>query len=270
MIRKTLHEITFGSQDEYIEKTNWKPLEYDFIETCTVNDNKPVIRFNHLYESPELKGKGITNLKIEGDWESLEVVIGGQLVDKIYKIWECNSPYILQAPYYIPFLEHHSIDICVSHNKQYTLTYDIVSVSHSCALLEKNKDKDKEYANTGYEFVFKTLNFTGFQDIESDIQYTYIPFNHPIERLVVYCDNPVDYIKFLYNKKTNLSLTLSFQKINDKKWELDFGEQTVNFSRIERPYIEICSSTKNTIGVFAVAKKVGTIKNGRFGLKFSK
>jgi len=266
-IRKTLHDITFGIQNEYIEKTNYKPLQYDFIETCTVSDNKPVVRF---ILSPELKGKGITNLKIDGDWESLEVVIGGQLVDKIYKIWECNSPYILQAPYCIPFLEHHSIDICVSHNKQYTLTYDIVSVSHPCVLSKK------ECSNTRYDFVFNFLIFTGFEEIESDIQYTYIPFNNLIERLVVYCDNPVDYIKFHYgnikffNDKKNPLFTLSFQKINDTKWELDFGEQTVNFSRIERPFLEIRSFTKNIIGVFAVAKNIAIIKNGLFRLGFSK
>jgi hypothetical protein len=174
---------------------------------------------------------GIANVRIDGEWDTLELVIGYQRMDKIYSMSGTHTFDIFENGACVPFLKFHRIEFLYTGGGPCVLSYDIVSL--------RTPEK--------FEIVYKSQQYTGRVETNMTIQSFPLSFNHPIEKLTAHCEYPVNDLTFYYDRD---SPGLPFIQKTKSRWELDF-DKSVNFSKLDTPFICVWTPTTNTIRIFA-------------------
>lgn len=237
-----------GAQDVAVKNLNKRRFTYSQkIETVSKN-----LKGSEKYKIDLQQGTGIANVIITGDWNHAIVSIGFQQLDRIYKISGENTFDMFNNGLCIPYLEYSDITIYIN-GYDYNLQYDIVKVNEAM------------YTNTDY--FIKQQQFTGVEHLLVGKINTGLNFNHPIEKITVITTFPVtDLLLILDNK-----YRLHFVNVSDLKWEFNFGDNPVNFSRIDRSMLT-CDNTysNNEMYVFGLSHHIIKIMSGKLGLAFTK
>jgi hypothetical protein len=239
-LRNYLHTTFAGVEDAAIEKLRGSRVTYD-----NIIERRIIFIPENGHHEPEhqIHNRGIANVRIDGDWDTLEVDIGNWQFDKIHRVSGTTVFDIFENGSCVPFLKFHRIQFMCKGYKHCILSYDIVSLNtpEKC------------------EFVYKSQQFTGKMDTNMTIQSIPLSFNHPIENLIVHCEYPVSDINFFYSRH---GPSLPFTQKSDSLWELDFGRKVVNFSQIDSPSLEVSTPTINAIRVFATGFQIAQIMYG--------
>lgn len=75
-------------------------------------------------------------------------------------------------------------------------------------------------------------------------------FNYSMEKLMVYSEYPLNSVELVINRRTYD--LFKFTKVTDNIWLLEFGNNTVNFSKIDNAKLHIKNSQKNTINIVGI------------------
>ena len=185
----------------------------------------------HHKPEHQIHNRGIANVRISGEWDTLEVDVGHQRMDKIYRMSGTIVCDIFENGSCVPFLKFHPIQFMYTGIGMCVLSYDIVSLSTP----EK------------FEIVYKAQQYTGRVETNMTIQSFPLSFNHPIEKLTAHCEYPVNDLTFYYDRD---SPGLPFIQKTKSRWELAF-DKPVNFSKLDTPFICVWTPTTNTIRTFA-------------------
>lgn len=259
---KHLHDTYYGAQDEYLKedrRTRLKQPRYtDIIETRTIVANpssKGSVRIN-------IKDKegGIANIIIKSDkWESAEFEIGGQRMIKIYNIMDVNTFSITDNGFCVPFIEYHDMAICIHGvDDSITVEYDIVK-----------SDSNK---NGVYEFLFTSLveDYLNYSVVvQPTFQEVKVGFHHPVSKVFAKFEKNVEKVYMKFNDDSENQVP--FKKVSDTEYVLDFGETTINFSRIDKAELVILNSEPdNSVFCYAETYHVMRGMSGMYGLAFSK
>ncbi len=246
-----LNKIYWGAQDEAQQKHNGRRLLYN-----SVIETKQIKLWGNVTYNVRLPNNtsGISNVKIEGDWETIELEVGGQKFDKLYKIAGENTFDIFNHSSCLPLLEYHSIKFQITGGNNYTLQYDIVNV-------------DSDGGFIANEIFLKQQQYTGAEDLAIGNNNIKLYFHHPVEKITVFTDYKVENLELFIDSKYKLPLT----QIDDLKWELNFGDTPLNFSRMKHVRL-LCNNTyeNNHINTFATCHHIVRICGGMAGLRFSK
>ena len=263
-----LHNRSRGAQDRYYDKLNYENLPYydELIETKSIELNSSYI-FPNSDTDASLANKGIANIRVEGDYEYVSLDIGGQSIDRLYKVFHDNQMVnFKREKCCIPFLRDHNIEI-ICKNGTATITYDLVSIS--------NGDKK-------YDYVYYSHSYCGPEVISTRTRSISLCFNNMVKKLIVTCENPIASISLIpypddetdETDETDAPdapvLDLDFTKINENLWELDFGNTHVNFSRIDNAKLYVSSLTPTTIYPTALSICMGISMVGKYGMLFTK
>ena len=193
-----------------------------------------VVEFTRGCHEPDhqVHNRGIANVRIDGEWDTLEVDIGNKQIDKIHRLSGTHVFDIFENGSCIPFLKFHRIQFMYTGSASCMLSYDIVSLD----------------APEKFEFAYKSQQYTGKVDTSMPIQSVPLSFNNLIEKLTIHCEYPVTAITFFYREHgPSLPVIQKTKSI----WVLDFSIQSVNFSQLDYPFLCIQTPTTNTIRVFA-------------------
>lgn len=239
--------LTKGAQDVKLEEINGRKLLYQSVlETRTHECSGEYTIVLDLQEPYT----GISNVRIDGDWEKCHIEIGCNIVERIHKISGENTFMGLSNGSCFPLLEHDKIHLRMC-GTTYTVKYDIVTIDRMML----------EYS----EFFIKQNHCNEFVPLQSGQNNNLIWFNHPIEKLRVISEYPIEDLTL-----SLFEYTFNFTNINDLTWEFAF-EPTLNFSRIDKIRI-LCNNAfeGNLLHVFATSHHIIKFLNGRAGLEFTK
>jgi hypothetical protein len=242
---KSICEDIVGSQDDSLLKLNGKRcVSLSTLESKQFNLSG---KTKHIVELK--KDTGITNFTIDGDWEYVEFMVGGQKFDKLYKTSQENTFEFLNNGYCFPYTLNHNLVLWIYGN-EYNINYDICSV-------------DPEIN----EFLIKNTQYRGPNDLIIGDNNLKLAYNHPIEKLTAFTDKKVNSLEFILFGKYKFPFT----QLSELKWELTF-EKTLNFSRLEYHDVVItCNSSEdNKINIFATSHHIVRILSGMAGLSFTK
>lgn len=232
-IIKYLHKNIHGAQDNGLkhELTKEKPI-YDYIicrKTVELFSENGIHIINSINEDPTLINKGIANIKIEGDWTYGQMEINYpniadypyKIINQFYKKSEINKIAHIEDGLCIPILEKFQIKFNIKINTSCKLSYNIVYIN----------------APIYYNIPIKEYQIQSDELYKSNELYKFnLCFHHPTEKLTIFADKPIEYANFYCYK-----YILNFNKITDTQYELDFGKNTINLTRITDLFIMIKS-----------------------------
>ena len=258
--RAILHSTTKGIQDErFAELTSTQPKYTRVIEHVTLTCDEQKRRINKKLEIPE--GLAIANVRIQGaNWERAFFLIGLQYFDLCLNPSFGNSFFLLDDGYCLPKAKCHNFEIellKIIPSEDVIVEYDIVESPLS--------------ADGHYEFVFKGKQYCGPETVLSPVSKLRLHFNHPVGKLIAKFQKPVEKIEFHVPIEGVETYILPFTKVSDTEFILDFGEKTVNFSRIDKCLAVITSDGgENTVTVCAHSRNIARGRSGMYGLAYSK
>lgn len=259
-VRDILHSITKGIQDERFAKlTSTQPKYTRVVEHVTLTCDEQKWRINKKLEISE--GLAIANVSIQGtNWERASFLIGGQYFDLCLNPSFGNSFFLIDDGYCLPKAKHHNFEIelhKIIPSEDVIVEYDIVE----CPLR----------ADGHYEFVCKGKQYCGPETVRSPSSKIRLHFNHPVAKLIAKFNNPVEKVEFQVPIEGVKTYVLPFTKVSDTEFVLDFGEKTVNFSRIDKCHAVITSDgEENSVTVCAHSRNIARGLSGIYGLAYSK
>lgn len=237
-----------GAQDESLKLYGESRLLYDYIlDTKIIHLKGP-----QKYVIDLDMNIGIANVSIKGDWEYMSALFHGQRYDRIYKKSGENTFDMFNNGACMPYL--HSMDTVIEiEGNDYVLTYDIVSVKYD----DNNTYFIKNIQTCGDDLL----------KIGENLLKGLICYNHPVEKITFFTDNPVEDLLVIIDETYLLNCT----QMNDLKWELNFGGNTLNFSKINNIILKCKNSFQdNRIINFAVTHHLIRVASGMTGMAFSK
>jgi hypothetical protein len=286
---KEIHEKYFGAEDVYnaekVSKMNVPKHDGIVKETRTFTFNpiacfgKSRRFFKHtIFE--QQKGEAYTNFKItpSSAISRIEFMIGGQRLDtrRLYRLLNKDIEiYEMSGGRAVPALARHYNEFIFETDSdcQITLSYDVVTQVHT------------ENAEEMTENMLYLEQFTGAEDVTDMKPYRVgeacIPgmckiglyFNHPIVAIHAFLpETTIDARVILDGIDYGLILT----KADKGYYHIDFGDETsINFSRVERPELQITLSETNFnyesgASVIGIYKSVIRRMDGMAGLAFTK
>jgi hypothetical protein len=284
-VMEILHKTTKSVHNQYYDDINSLAQPYydyiiatktiEFEKVPTVNEhitNYSCFTFPTTNEDESFKNKGIRNIRVEGDFSEVILQVGGQVVDITCNTFKksAQEPYatllrFVDPKVCLPFLLHHNIKILCHSKSKCKITYDLVSINYG------------NHINNVFYYIFDTKYYIGVDAITKDSKLTSnneykmkLTFNQPITKIMVDISNPVESIVF--QPQPNMpEYSLHLTKVNDIRWELDFGKNYVNFSKLNKPILLIKTTNNEMTHVFAFGVSLHAAKSahGMFGLVFS-
>lgn len=248
-----LHKVTYGRQDEFLDAVKAHgatPLTFERVlqhVTATVNRK-------YQFENGTCETNGIANIRILGDkWTSAELVGGGQRITKIYSFTGRDSFPLLEDGRYLPFAEHQTLELFVfGEAESFDIEYDIVEIPQ----------KDM------HEFVFTNLQYSGDEELTKEDSKVFLWFNHPIIQLIAKFEKPVESVELRIQEGLPY---VPFRKVSDTEFVAEFGENSINFSRLHTPALLIKNlSGKNIVRCYAHSIEGIRILGGMYGMMFQK
>ena len=247
-ILKNLHTQFIGTQDLAIQKLSGKRLTYTSII------ERKQIELSNLINVLENPGPnfGIANVRIEGEYNNIKFWINRQQYDESFPCDGLNTFYIFENGNCFPFGDNE-FSFYYKGPPNCVISYDVVSI---------------EIPVEPLDFLIK-INQYHFEDsIKEGIKIVRLAFHHPSEKIIVKSDKPLNDIKFLYCKEPCPHI-LSFTKINDNEWILDFGNNTLNFTKMEHDHLLINSPTNNSIQIINKSLMISGICDKKYKLYFT-
>ncbi len=257
---KSLKEMFWGAQDEKLKNMdkNKQRLFYDNI----IEHKKVEYIHNNIQDKYDIicisyePNLGVANVKITGDWQQLDLEVGGMRLDRIYRVSEENSFDIFNKGSCMPTLEHHNVIKLISKGTNYTVEYDLVSVNNNIPV------------NTYPAYFIKQQVYDNHDNLIIGTHKFPVWFNHPTEKLTVYSDEPIEDVVLAIA----FDLKINFTQISPLKWEINFGEEYApNFSRMDCAKIYFKNNFENNqVHFWGTSHAIIKYGAGMCGLAFAK
>lgn len=242
-----------GDQDQTMRKMdflNFKDEEIEFLASPKFPRNGDRLKVMYPLIVPKntiVKNFRLTNLK---NVLSVEIEIGGQRFDKVYK----DIIPVLQMLYdldidVIPFyFSKVGINSLAYHEIRINVKYEVLSDDDRLEfdIYKWNKDDKK------IDSIFYQLQYTGYEDMSRDVR---LFFNHPISYIFVRGYNP-DELDVRLNedifciKRWKRIGEISIYPISDG---MEDTKNVINFSRIDNPVLRISNKSSNLIYVYVLS-----------------
>ncbi len=113
---KYLRDILYGHQEHAIDKSEFHVFGGTFVETKTFHLQESAVTVDYV------PGLGVTNLKINGDFDTIELIIGGVRIET----WKNGEPFLLEKTV-VPLLRCQEMKFAVHHGRG-TLSLDYVKL----------------------------------------------------------------------------------------------------------------------------------------------
>jgi hypothetical protein len=242
-----LYRTFYGVQDQAMETTQFHTFEGTFVKTKVHKFEFEDGPFNKITVD-RIPGYGITNLKVSGEFESLEILIGNV---KFEKFWNLPGFTCYLQNHIEPCLEHMLMEFKVHHTGPVEVSYDYVKLL--------NYDKE-----TNYQVLFQQ---TQLQEVDLNKGLNKIPvyFNHPVTKLKLVQKNRETTLKDPFLVFPEAETMVYFTEANEKIFE-----PSVNFSRVEKCFLYVESTEDCRIYVIAECKQIMRYMYGMAGVAFSK
>ena len=244
-----LHRRTWGSEDVCISN-NPSTLSRNYIrvfhhESISLGDHakQKVVSY--------VRGCALANLRIHGtSWHRFELATtAGQVLCSLPSSNYGNSFFLTDGGHFLPFVAFHQFVLQIGEGTA-TVEYDIVE----CRV------------PASFHAVFKSFVFVSMSVSQTHRIPLY--FRNPIEKLYFVLETDVDELPNFVCKVNNEEFTLPLTKIQDAKYELNFGMQTVNFTNLQSAEIVVQSSEANHVEVCAIAYNIIRSVCDMYGLAF--
>jgi len=287
MINTTdLHKLSYGAQDNHIENFFEKRkhiFEGQLIETLThtissENDlSKPTkIKLTDQYSSSDNNCRkayyshyGFANIQLVEKYcdriERIDIEIAGMRINRIF-------PYINGATRVFEFADTNTILPALYEFEIVICVY--FKYAGTCELtLDKMMITNRNKYDDMVEVMLKQSQYISGEVSNEGNNQLKLYFNHPVKKITVISEDDMEYsTKLCFDISKRDSENIEFQYTapsNQNKCIYEF-EETVNFSRIDRPYIIVNASHPTKIHVFADTLHIMNIFYGMIGMAFSK
>ncbi len=280
-----LAELFVGAQDAYIYGQNsgqrkCNTLTNEFVETRSVvikgdvekkgpmasntyfeQRRRGCVSMKHKDDGPEL---AYTGLRFQGDpsvVNCIELEVGGQRLDKIYPSITGQFESFNLFEVVFPNPTYHSVEIYISFLKEAELKveWDVVKIT-------EEEFKENKYI---HELLHSQTQYTGAEEIKEGESEIRLNYNHPVESITIYTENPVESMVLAIH--SNCRYHIPYVGVQNNKHVYKYVFQApVNFSRMDRPSLRIKSATDNVVYPFAKSKNVMRFMSGMAGSAFSK
>lgn len=236
----------YGIQDEYISsKRVWDNPRCSYDRT-----NKYTVTGDELcFSTPQDAEGGYAygNLRLKGDpktIQSVELLIGGQRVDKIWPAITGQMSFSILDRHNLPALKVHEYKLYIDHTGEVEVHVD--------------KSKLREPFKQG-EILFTATQYNGQEKLVAGLNKVRLHFNHPVRNILVFGDG------------TCVELNLDGHVIPaTTECEIVF-EKTLNFSRVDQAILVVEAPTEGgSVHVFAESRNVALMNDEMFGVRFSK
>jgi len=267
-----------GKQDNVmnsIELLKYKDEELEFLASPVFQrSGNPDTSYRQMHYYPLIMPKTtiVKNFRLRNmnNVESIEIEIGGQRMDRIYKdvipimqnLYGVDEDVI---PLYfsvsgINSLDYHEIKLRVEYN---------VTCDDDALIFDIYKWKNQRNINN----VMYQLQFTGTDDLSGDgLKKVKLNFNHPVLHLMLKNYSPEilelefdDGDKFEIKREKKIG-DISLYSIADFFYDYKNG---INFSRIDRAKIIVKDTDLQTIDIYAINTQPIRCMSGMAGLAFS-
>lgn len=237
----------YGVQDEYMASRGYwddNPwcVNRKGIKKYTVTGKELCFSTPHDAKA----GYAYRHVNIKGDpktIQSVELLIGGQRVDKIYPAITGKMRFSILEMNNMPALKAHEYKLRIEH------TGEVVVYVPRFRLFVPFK---------GGEILFWSTQYNGPQKLVAGVNNVELSFNHPVEKIEVFGDCKC------------IQLELDGHIVpatTDCKFVF---EKTINFSRVTRAILVVATLTEGVIHTFVESKNVGVMNDEMFGVRFSK
>lgn len=263
---EVLHEVTFGAQDAALKEigdtrqpTYEKVVEH-ICATLVMNPGKiNYVGSRKVYEFPNRPGLAIANIRLVGDnWSCAFLMIGGQYFDRLNSVSHGSSFWITDGGRCLPFVSNHSVSIQADkyNEDDISIEYDLV---------------EPIWDHHDICFSFEANQTSGHETIGAGVSKVRLSYNHPVKKLIVdVLKGNVDAIEFGIDKFDHM--TIPFEKVSASQFVLDYGENTINFSRLHVPWIKVTAKEESVLDPRAISLHIVRVlpEAGMYGLAFSK
>lgn len=243
-----LYRTFYGVQDEAMATTKFHTFEKGPVHQTKVHkfefENGP---YNKITVE-RIPGYGITNLKVTGDFESLEILIGNVRVEKFWNLpgFTCYLQHKVE-----PCLEYMLMEFNLHHTGPVEVSYDYVKVL--------NYEKE-----TTYDVLFQ----------QTQLQEAHL--KRGINKIPVYFNHPVTKLKLTQKQKRKTTLKHPFLEFPEAETVVYFTEAnekifepSVNFSRVEKCFLYVDCNEDSTISIIAECKQIMNYMSGFAATKYA-
>lgn len=239
----------YGVQDEYIaSKRVWDGNPWcssrKGIKKYTVTGKE--LCFSTPYDAEA--GYAYRHVNIKGDpktIQSVELLIGGQRVDKIYPAITGKMRFLILETHNMPALKVHEYKLRIEH------TGEVVVYVPRYRLFVPFKQSEILYYSTQYN---------GPQKLVAGVNKVELGFNHPVNKIKVFGDTGFRCIELNLDGHV-IPATTGCKFVFNK---------TVNFSRVNNAILVVETLTDGVFHTFAESKNVAVMNDEMFGVRFSK
>lgn len=268
--RDFLHLNTKGAQDvalASLRKTN--RLQPVYLRVLShVSAALTPVHYGKVRHTIEKKmGYGVANIRLIGDnWQNVELQVGGLRFDRLVSPRHGQSFDITDGGKCLPMVEYHDIAFEAKQigAGDVVVEYDIVEVPEEIRDVVKSDAKPEN----GLCLVYRAIQCTGEESFHAPLTAIKLNYNHPVEKIIL------DVISGTVDEAIldiqDFSKTLPLQKVSDTQFVIDFGEQTINFSRVDSPRLRIVTTEDCIVEARAITLHVARSLMGMYGLMFTK
>ena len=205
-------------------------------------------------------GYAIANIRILGDnWSDASLVIGGVANDWVKFPQHGNSFFLTDEGRCLPFVSYHKFEV---HTK--------VSTCDSPLKIEYDIVEFPAISASAFQFPAKATVYSGDYTVSAGVKKVPVLLTNPVETIRIdVLKGSVDSMEFVVGTKESTIITLPVRKLSDNQFILEFGEKTVNFSRVHDSYLRCTVAEEATICPRATAFNILRSVAGMYGMRYA-
>jgi hypothetical protein len=263
--RDYLHKITHFRQDTLLESVKALTNTGDIAQPIYSRVHEHVVAkiggaagLHTCVIEPRL-GYAIANIRILGDnWSDASLVFGQTTNDRIKFPRHGNSFFLTDEGRCLPFVQHHNFKVevkAVEVDSMLTIEYDIVEFP--------------ELPAASFRFPMKATIYPGDYTVSAGDKKVQMLLNNPVEAIHIdVLKGRVDSMSLVVETHEKATVTIPVPKISEDQFVLDFGEKTVNFSRLNDSYLVCDVSEEATVVPRATILNVLRSVSGMYGVMY--
>ena len=205
-------------------------------------------------------GYAIANIRLHGDnWSDAALVVGRVDCDWIKIPQHGNSFFLTDEGRCLPFVSHHKFEVRAK-----------ASAGDSLRRIEYDIVEFPAISTSSFQFPAKSTVYSGDYTVSAGVKNVKLLLTNPVEMIRIdVLKGRVESMEFVVETKESTIVTLPVQKLSDNQFVLEFGEKTVNFSRVDDSYLRCNVSEEATICPRATTLNVLRSVAGMYGMAYA-
>lgn len=243
-----LHALAYGEQDKMLAIARDAHPTYSLVLHSHLETILPCREGKIVELLPAGQfGKGIANIRLQGNWSSAYIRIGGHPICSTFSATNPTGFFMTENGNCIPSFPYQAVHLDLrfhNDNMPVTVTYDIVET------IKINYD-------TCMRFPIRSTQYAGTEPaMGRSFCKIKLPFEHPIKEICLKASFPIQSPTFqfsIYDSGTHLystppkQLMLIKKNEDDTLWALDLHEHTFNFSCMPEAALLIENTNPDTM-----------------------